>query len=81
MYIRDVILDEEKGRSPDELVAHVQKEFNKEFNNKDPLMVEEIRDMNLKDLLLKYGASEKEVTTLLFYYIDSEGNASFPAID
>ena len=61
---RDVILDPETGRGPKELADHIQAEFEKEFKNQDPLEVEAIRDMNLRDLFKKYGATDTEVSNL-----------------
>lgn len=63
----DVVLDPETGRTPQDLEDHVQKEFSKEFNNQDPLMVEGIRDLGLRDLMLKYGATEKEIERYITY--------------
>ena len=59
---RDVILDPEKGRNPREVVASIVNGFKEEFGDVDPLEVEAIRGMNLKDLFQKYGASDKEVS-------------------
>lgn len=59
-----MILDETTGRSPSEVLDMIKAEFTKEFNGRDPLTVEEIRGMNVTDLMLKYGATQKEVSCI-----------------
>ena len=64
-----MILDPAKGRSPHEVVNFITSAFKKEFGEADPLEVEAIRGMNLRELFLKYDASEREVRRKPLFYL------------
>lgn len=47
------------------MISDVLAQFNKEFDGENPLAVDEIRDMNMREVLEKYGATETEVINLI----------------